>query len=154
MNIEASVLSASGGFVQNPGNTSWACRLFSKNVLQDTILNYKEVSDAILAALVIHDNRNCGGQFFCGSDLEQTIRFQFAQLCWRCHRRFDSSTLLGAIETQEVEGELTRTHLKKVSNGFYVEPVSPLRPFSRLKKEAKFHIIPFSNGLNGLNGPT
>ena len=45
---------------------SWACRSFSKIVLQDTICNYKEVSDAILAAPVIHDNRNCGHQFCCG----------------------------------------------------------------------------------------
>ena len=73
-----------------------------------SILNYKEVSDAVLAALVIHGNRNCGGQFCCGSGLAQTIRLQFAQLCWRCHRRSDSATLLGAIETQGVEGELTK----------------------------------------------
>ena len=46
--------------------------------------------------------------FFCGSDLAQTIRLRFAQLCRRCHRRSDSATLLGAIETQGVEGELTK----------------------------------------------
>ena len=108
MNIEASDLSVSGGLVQNSGKTSRACRLFLKVVLQGTTYNYKEVSDAILAALVIHDNRNCGGQFCCGSDLAQTIRLRFAQLCWRCHRRSDSVTLLGAIETQGVEGELTK----------------------------------------------
>lgn len=73
-----------------------------------TTYNYKEVSDAILAALVIHDNRNCGGQFYCGSDLAQTIRLQFAQLCWRCHRRSDSGTLLGVIETQEAQGKLIK----------------------------------------------
>ena len=97
------------GLAQNSGNRTWACRLFLKTVLQDNICNYKEVSDAILATLVIHDNRNCRYQSCCGSDLAQTIRLQFAQLCWRCHRRSDSGTLLGAIETQEVEGKLTKS---------------------------------------------
>ena len=78
--------------------------IFKSYILKDIIYNYKEVSDAILAALVIHDNRNCGGQFYCGSDLAQTIRLQFTQLCWRCHRRSDSGTLLGVIETQEAQG--------------------------------------------------
>ena len=63
----------------------------------------EEVSDAVLAALVIHDNRNCGDQFDCGFDLAQTVQLQFAQLCWRCHRRSDSGTFLGAVEAQEVE---------------------------------------------------
>jgi hypothetical protein len=92
--------------IQNSGNTSWACRLFSKAILKDIICNYKEVSDAVLAALIIHGNRNCGDQFCCGSDLAQTIRLQFAQLCWRRHRRTDSVALLGAIETQGGEREL------------------------------------------------
>ena len=82
--------------------------MFSKAVLLDTTYNYKEVSDAILAAFIIHDNRNCGGQFCCRPDLAQAIRLQFAQLCWRCHRRSDSGPLLGAIETQGIEGELTK----------------------------------------------
>jgi hypothetical protein len=73
----------------------------------------KEVSDAVLATVVIHDNRNCSDQFDCGSDLAQTIQLQFAQLCWRCHRRFDSGTLLGAIEAQGVEEEPTKMRAGK-----------------------------------------
>ena len=88
--------------------SSWACRLFSKAVLKDNICNYKEVSDAILAALGFHVNRNFGDQFYCGFYLAQTIRLQLAQLCWWCHRRSDSGTLLGVIETQGVAGEVIK----------------------------------------------
>ena len=79
-----------------------------------SILTCKEVSDAILAASGIHDNRNCGGQFSFGFDLAQTIRLQLAQLCWRRHWGYDSATLLGAIETQ---GVATRR-----------EPITEFRP--------------------------
>ena len=70
--------------------------------------HYKEVSDAVLAAIGIHDHRNCGDQFCCGPGLAPAIRFQPARLCRRCHRRYDSANLLGAVETQRFEGALTK----------------------------------------------
>jgi len=79
---------------------------FEIKILEIIISFLKEVSDAILAAIGINDNRNCGDQFCCGFDLAQTIRLQLARLCWRSHWRFDRSTLLGVVETQGLSGEV------------------------------------------------